>query len=237
MIFVGSLALSAVAADDMSGNPYTSIPIRNVFSLNPILPGPPEPQSVIKITPNGIMTIFGVKQALFKASGNGMKEQSYILSEGQRQDDITVLKINDKKGTITFDNHGVTQELALANATASGGTAPSLPALNFPAPNNANGSFAARGPGNQRGRNAVGNAGGDAENTGASDVANLRNIPTRNYQPAAEGATMTPEEQVLMIEAQRAYYQAQGNPMAKILPPTAMTPQVTGEGGNLPGHP
>jgi len=43
---------------------------------------------------------------------------------------------------------------------------------------------------------------------------------------------MPMEQQVLMIEAQRLDYIQHGDPTAKILPPTEMTPQVTGQGGD-----
>jgi hypothetical protein len=246
----GGLALNAGlrAADTVSDNPYETIVTRNIFGLNPIPVGDPSkdtPQPAVKITPNGIMTLFGQLQVLFKtAGGPNNKEQSYILAEGQRQDDIEVVKINEKAGIITFINHGITQELPLANA----------PALNTPMPAFAgtpgnNSAIPARveNGGNGGGRNGrFGNYGGGrrgagngnngnnngGDNSGTDNGLNLRNIPTRTYQP--EASTMTPEEQVIMIEAQRQKYQAEGNPMAKILPPTVMTPQVNGGGATPP---
>jgi hypothetical protein len=64
------------------------------------------------------MNIFGKDQALFKVAnktkhGQPAKEHSYILAEGDCQDGITVVKINLCGGIIIFDNHGITQELAL----------------------------------------------------------------------------------------------------------------------------
>src|SRR5215469_4350166 len=98
----GGLALSAISrADDAlpPGNPYGSIVKRNVFGLNPPPPpnavqpdnGPPPP----KITLNGIMTIFGNPEALFKVAGvrRGDKppqDESYIFTEGESQDDVEV---------------------------------------------------------------------------------------------------------------------------------------------------
>ena len=43
--------------------------------------------------------------------GPPAKDEMYILSEGQRQDDIEVIKIDEKKSLVTFNNHGFTQEL------------------------------------------------------------------------------------------------------------------------------
>src|SRR5450432_1541947 len=94
----GGLALiNGVRADDgvSPNNPYSPIAIRNVFGLNPpqaadtTQSSEPPP----KIIANGIMSIFGQLQVLFKSTvpngfGQPPKDTSYILSEGQQQDDI-----------------------------------------------------------------------------------------------------------------------------------------------------
>jgi hypothetical protein len=48
-------------------------------------------------------------------------------------------------------------------------------------------------------------------------------------------SSMTPEEQVLMIEAQRVKLMSEGNPMHKIFPTTEMTHEVTGQPANPSG--
>jgi hypothetical protein len=48
----------------------------------------------------------------------------------------------------------------------------------------------------------------------------LRSLPPRT--------SLSPEEQTALIEVQRVKYQQENNPMSKILPPTEMTPEVTG---------
>ncbi|MGA2854877.1 MAG: hypothetical protein ABSE90_12205, partial [Verrucomicrobiota bacterium] len=138
----GGLALNAGlrAADPASpnspsspspDNPYAAIAVRNIFGLIP--PPPPEDpakaaeKNLPKITPTGIMGVFGNWQVLFKVAstaakpGQPAKDDYYILSEGQRQDNIEVIKIDEKGSIVTFNNHGTTQELPLANAPASGG--------------------------------------------------------------------------------------------------------------------
>ena len=128
------------AAADDADNPYSPIAVRNVFDIkpppttNPADAKPPDPPE--KITLNGFMTIFGDTQALFKvavpgARGQPAKDVDYILSEGQAQDEIEVIKIDMKSGMVTFNNHGVTQEIALASPSAGGGgsTAPATAAL------------------------------------------------------------------------------------------------------------
>ncbi len=130
------LVLNAGArADDhmLSNNPYAPIVVRNIFGLNPPLPTdadqPAEPPP--KITPNGIMSIFGQLQVLFKVAGTAKpgqpaKDDSYILSEGQRQEEIEVIHIDEKAGLVTFNNHGTVQEIPLVKANAL--------ALNTPMP-------------------------------------------------------------------------------------------------------
>src|ERR1039458_9508248 len=138
-IAVTLLASAGARAQDTAvpDKPYASIVARNMFGLLPIPPpvpvntSPPEEEPP-KITPNGTMTLFGKLEALFKVANKGKagqppKEDSYVLSEGERQEGITVLKINQPDGIITFDNHGHIQELPLivaSNTTAPAGPGP-----------------------------------------------------------------------------------------------------------------
>jgi hypothetical protein len=258
----GGLALNAGlrAADISADDPYAAIVTRNIFGLNPIPTVDPDSQPAppVKITPNGIMTIFGRLQVLFKtAGGAGGKEQSYILTEGQRQDDIEIVKINEKAGIITFNNHGVMQELPLVHAIAMSTPLPAfatgpggstIPAANGNAGNGndygvRNGRFGnsggqrgfGNGNGNGNNNGGSGNGNGSGDNSGADNGLNLRNIPTRIYQP--EASSMTPEEQAVILEAQRAQYQSQGNPMAKLLPPPSLATQRALNGGTTPPEP
>jgi hypothetical protein len=111
----------------LSDNPYGAIIARNVFGLEPVptnaspevQPDNPPP----KITPNGIMSIFGESQVLFKVAappeaGQPPGEEAYVLSVGEQKDDIEVVRIDEKAGIITFNNHGRIQELPLAGAPA-----------------------------------------------------------------------------------------------------------------------
>ena len=125
-----SFAGNALALD----NPYQPIVARNVFNLNPslpvALPAPADPLPII--TPNGITSIFGSAQVLFKAAhcapGQSASEKAYILGEGQREDDISVTRIDEKNAIITFVNHGNPQEIRLVAAAAVSGS-PSSPDL------------------------------------------------------------------------------------------------------------
>jgi hypothetical protein len=223
----------------LQGDPYAPIVARNVFGLNP-------PQQVdkdesttppVKITANGIMTIFGSKQVLFKVAGgaqagrrpNTAKEISYILSEGQRQDDIEVAHIDEKNGIVTFNNHGIVQEIPLTAApaltvpVATGGTripAPVMPTVR-PVSENVNrgsenlGRFNGRF-GNSRGtgsnnRNGFGNASynNSTYNNSVNESSNLRTVPTRPQ--------VDPTQQAAIIEVERQLYST--DPQYKNYPP------------------
>jgi hypothetical protein len=119
--------------------PYTGIVARNMFALVPMPPAVTNDPAINsdpppKITPNGIMTIFGRDQVLFKVTkkpqpGQQAKEDSYVLAEGERQDDIEVVKIDRLNGIVTFNNHGTVQELPLVAVNTGGpATGPGAPA-------------------------------------------------------------------------------------------------------------
>ena len=243
---------SASAAAASAQNPYGPIVTRNVFGLVPIptnvpvAEGPPEVPPP-KITPNGIMTLFGKLQVLFKVAGvahpgQPPKDESYVLSEGDRQDDIEVQAIDEKNATITFDNHGVVQKLTLVEGKASAGDAPPAggglmrPGMPAPGMTPTAGGNTPIGFGGRfgRARPVPGASSPDAGNPNLNTGDSAGN--SRIYNPGAVTVPpeqqLTAEQQVLMIEAQRLKYQQEGNPMANLLPPTSMTPQVNGNGGN-----
>ena len=256
-------ATSSAVAD----SPYATIVARNMFGLVPIpvhdpkddLP-PVDPPP--KITPNGIMTIFGKEQALFKVAnkpkpGQPAKEDAYVLAEGEREDDITVVKINSVEGTITFDNHGTTQELALVPAKdGGGGGAPGggpgagpgnrpgvfgqpnpgqpNPGFMHPFPGSVPGSVPGVGVNNNIGNPnpAMGIGGGTAANNGITMLGDTPVNAQRIYQPQADQNPMTPEQHAILIEAQRLKaWQSGNNRIASLLPPTPLTEQNMQENG------
>ena len=226
----GGLLLSAgTRADDgvLPNNPYAPIVVRNIFALNPPAPvdaappGDPPP----KITLNGIMSILGKLQALYKVAvpakpGQPAKDEAYILSEGQRQDEIEVTHIDEQTSLVTFNNHGTVQELPLIKAnppavstpvTAQGGP---VPTRNLTAPN-----------GDNSGRGRLGGGPGAARRD-RGDGAPLTTVPTRGGSSGQTSQqpqnTMTPEEQMIMIAAQHLKAQQEGSPAAPIFPPTLL---------------
>jgi hypothetical protein len=257
LIIAVTLLVSASAwAQDAaaSGSPYASIISRNMFGLVPIPTNNPEDnkppaEPPPKITPNGIMTIFGRLQALFKVANKGkpgqpVRDDSYVLAEGERQDDIEILKINQPDGIVTFNNHGTVQELPLVVAkdatSAAGPGGPGGPGAGFNPGMRPSGSMTPaehaammrRQPGKSMGGmpNPGDNAGSPNFNSGGGGVPN-------QSQNAKDVNVLSPEAQVLLIEAQRMQAMQEGNPIANILPPTPFTEQNVREGGGLPPIP
>lgn len=79
------------------------------------------------ITPNGIMTLSGTPQVLFKVVDPTGKpgEQSYMLGQGEGRSGIKIVSIDQSTATITFDNHGTIQKIAIHEVALVGTTSPS----------------------------------------------------------------------------------------------------------------
>ncbi len=110
---------------------YSNIPDRNIFGLRAPSAQPSEipPPQLPKITLTGITTILGNKRALMlvQAPGSkaGQKELSLILTEGQQQDDIEVLQIDENAGKVKVNNSGTVMTLTFEK---DGPKLPSTPA-------------------------------------------------------------------------------------------------------------
>jgi hypothetical protein len=255
----GGLVLSAGAQADniavvSAGNPYTPIATRNIFGLNPVSAETPTGDPPPKITLNGIMSIHGRSQALYKVAGTGKpgqpaKDQFYNLSEGQRQDDVEVLHINNQAGLVTFNNHGAVQEIPLANAPAVTTSAPgpggqvSRAAFGRPMGGSGGGNV-----GNEAG-NFSGRGGAARQNRGRGNDANQNPNLSPNSAPIAGGLTMqsmqavptrattynppqnplTPDEQVVQaanLLLNTAKLKSDGNPTWQIMPPVPGAPPM-----------
>ena len=262
--FVLLLAVSfTVWADDSAAlmdNPYTPVVTRNLFGLVPIPIATPDADSKPKdpppkILPNGIMKMSGQLQVLFKVSvpakqGQPQHDQSYIMSEGERQDEITVVKIDDQASTITFDNHGVVQDLPLtaaANVSAPAPAPGAAPAGSAPPqmPSPANRPGLANNPALQRRLTQTQGQNGNPANFGAANnAAGLTAGANSNphiYNPAAEmGQQLSPEDQAARIELNRQQAIENHSPSAGLFPPTRYTQeanQMFNNGGNNTGNP
>jgi hypothetical protein len=260
----GSLAFcmgAQAVTSENTENPYQSIVDRNVFSLKPA-PAPVDPAEAnkpqtLKITLTGITTILGNKRVLMKTAppqgkpGEAPKtEQSYILTEGQREGDIEVIEINEKLGSVKVSNGGAVQTLTFEKDGAKLPATPAPAAPGAPPPNGAvpipglpvrpgvapaagNPSFQlpTRVP-----RLPTPGAQASAANFGAGSVASgagssvpglylpgntTTPVQTQN-QPVAPTPQLSLEEQAIMIEANR---QA-GGLGSSLLPPTVLTPHA-----------
>ncbi len=207
----------------LPGNPYALIVARNVFGLNPP-PPPPDPNAQheeppVKITVNGVMSIFRQWQVLFKTTVVGKPgEQSHMLAEGQEEDDIEVIKIDDKAGFVTFNNHGMVEKIPLDKApstTAAAGT-PGVPGFNAVAgirlpvlPGGAANNSANEVNALARGGNGAG------EQSGLSGTTPTQVNTTSQTQPP-----MDPDTQKVLILANHLKAQMDGDPTAQIFPVT-----------------
>jgi len=245
---LGLAAVFPAAAGTAAGQPYATIVSRNIFGLLPIpvvdpatLQPPADPPP--KITPNGIMSIFGRLQVLFKVAvkpppGQPAKDASYVMGEGERQDEIEVMKIDEKAGVVTFDNHGTVQELPLVAASASGPGGPGIPPPGGPGgrtpfnPNRGAGGGFGSVPMPGGGANPNPGAGG-ASPAGSAPMSGGVNNPNNNPSSAqTQIEALSPEAQIIMIEAQRQKYQQEGNPIANLLPNTPITPKNNNGGAD-----
>ncbi|MGA9778789.1 MAG: hypothetical protein WBS33_11020 [Verrucomicrobiia bacterium] len=230
-------------------SPYTPIAARNIFGLNPPQPQnitPPEPPS--KITLNGIMTIFGTTQALFYVDvpprpPAPATQKSYILSEGQGQDEIEVTQINEKTGVVTFNNHGVVQEIPLVKAGPISTPTPVVMNSGFTTPAAAPGGYNSYGGSGNTAR--FGNRIGQNRNTG-NNGANAGQNSFGNTGPGgvASGSTggqaqpqLSPEEQTVLIAAQKAQAKQAGDPSWIIYPPTELDQAAGTVNTAQPGSP
>ena len=252
-------AADAAAAPVVSDRPYATIGIRNVFALVPP-PPPPDPSAIAKdpppkITAKGITDIFGQLNVIFNVDmpakpGQAGGPKSYMLKEGEREDDIEVVKIDQDAAVITFNNHDVPQDIPLVAGQGAGGgagPAPGGPRTPFPAgspaaaaarraalpnqPMSFPATPSAANPGIGRPMTTAMNPAlsGAAPNNPANNAVNTLLSggsapalaqPAQNQVPT----DLTPEQAAILIEAERARLQTMDNPPYPpgLLPPTAL---------------
>ena len=250
----GCLLNSSLRAQDeaLPGNPYAVVVMRNIFGLNP--PPPVDPNAnkpaepPVKVVPNGIMSIFGQLQVLFKVAAKpGGKDATYMLTEGQSQDDIEVIKIDEKAASVTFNNHGVVQELPLvvtppsSTPAVAAPTVPTVPGRSLRMPGIM--------PGGASGGSPFGNRFPPRDRNGTlredpNSGANLRAVPSRGGANSSQQDllnSMSPEEKMIMTVAEKAKAFQEGHNSAPIFPPTPLDedagiPSNLGQTPPIPGR-
>jgi hypothetical protein len=114
-------SLMAGISSTYSGNPYHQIVERNVFGLRSPPPPRVEPPTapLPKIVLTGVTTMLGNKRALLKIQfpaqpSKPVKEESCVLSEGEREGPIEVLEINEKTEQVKVNNSGTVSVITFA---------------------------------------------------------------------------------------------------------------------------
>jgi hypothetical protein len=239
MLAVICVSASARAvAPDTSNRPYQGIVDRNVFDLH-APPPPVDPNELAKskiqipkLTLNGITTILGTKNVFLTlpATKPGSPPETLMLAEGQAEDEVEVKQIDEQAGVVKVVNHGENQTLDFDH----NGTKPPPPPANAAAPVNippvpaAPPSNVMPPPQNPirplrtlNSRTTPLSSAGSGFGAGIGSSANATQNPP----------TLSPEQQTVLIEAQRMKALQEGDPMANILPLTEFTPEVTGAAG------
>ena len=251
---VVALALSAAAGRSASGTQdprlYQTIPDKNVFHLKdpPPLTAPSKPvenPTVPKIILNGITTILGRKMALMKLmlptkTPGDTGERSLMLREGERENDVEVLQINEKNGsvrvndfgtvvTLTFDRDGAKSVAAApASAPTPAGLTPT-PSIPVPTPNPPPSFPAENSPKRKMlvpGVPALPTAPMQANGGGIAPVAGLIKPPANSviFPPTSEPAPagpLTAEEQKVLNDLEQSLSQRKTTGARAIVVPPA----------------
>ena len=204
------------------GNPYHAIMDRNIFDIRPV-PPPPAPAQQGPPPPNvklvGLMDITGHPQAVIQTQEPGAPAKlptTQMFKEGQRRGAVEVKEIDmsTKMARVEVDGNLLVLKLEAAKA-APPAAGPGPAVAGGPRP-----GFTPAVPG------AIPRSPDAAANPTAIPPRPVRSDNTDNSQ-------LTADQQLILIEAQRAAYIQQNNPLAQILPPTPYTsrlnPQAAGD--------
>jgi hypothetical protein len=157
-----------------------------------------------------------------------------MLGVGEREGEIEVLDIDEKGGTVKLSDYGVITNVPFAKlpSTPSGPVNTAgipTPHPGIPAHLGGNPAIPQRtipglptrtlrtGNGNNQGASTTGAGLTTPGLTGGNS-----SIPGQ-FQGNSTEAPMTPEEQVILMEAQREQFKSKGDPRAALLPPTELT--------------
>jgi hypothetical protein len=204
--FSSAKVFSAAAARD-----YSQIPVRNLFGLHEpvierekVIP-PPLPKIVLNgITTMGSKLVFLKVQFPAKAGEQPQGEQSFMLTEGQREGGIEILEINDRAGTIRVNNSGT--EMTIGFEKDADKIAKSPPATQPGIPNVAGGARAMN-PGTSGYQRMVPTRTGRQVPAGAEAPPLPISAPTPGQTLLQKQSTekpLTPEEQAILRELEQA---------------------------------
>jgi hypothetical protein len=250
----GALRVLAVTpdGDTNGGQPYGAIVERNVFALTPAPiappidtspPAPPPPN----LTLVGLSSVFGLQAfILIKPQARPGQpqtnvEETVIMSLGDRRGAVELLAVDVKGGTARIRNDGAESTLAIRTNSPSHGAGGMVAGgatgrpMNYTPQGQPGFPSPAQG-GGAAGYNPAGNSGAgqpqsnwNPNNSGQGNPSTPNygmGIPSRDVRTdqAAPQQIFSPDEQTLLIEAQRQEALSRGDSIATILPPTEMSP-------------
>lgn len=228
--FAVGLGLVVLAAGAGAATPYAAIARRNVFGLKPAALNanvPPPPAAAVTVKLLGISTILDRRQVMLKVKTAARppepaKEQSYLLSQGQREDEIEVLEINAAAGTVKLKNQEEILSLSMKDdaekpAVGAGLPVAALPGVAVPPPPSPQppGLVPVASPTRQP---AVPGSGPRTIPTRS-----LRALPTDGAGPSA-ASQRSIEENVLLYEANRIRREQSGGNFPR-MPPHSLLKQ------------
>jgi hypothetical protein len=218
---IAALCTSANLGAEPASEQYGQIPARNLFGLHePVVQTnePVKPQ-LPKIQLNGIATTpskiaFLKAQSPAKPGEQPQGEQSYTLGEGQREGGIEILEINEKAGTIRVNNAGTEMTIGFdKDAGKVGGTPPPGPTTSR-VPPNIGAKIRSMNPGVSGYQRMIPTTTQvPAQSQPPSAPSAQTPVQPLIQQPNAPAETpMTPEEQAVMRELERAAQAAPAQP-------------------------
>jgi len=161
----------------------------------------------------------------YAKNGKQIPDQSYILTEGEEQDDVEVTAIDTQKDIVTFNNHGQTQALPLANGVATGGDSGSAPSR-------------PRFGGQMGGGNIPGNI---PESIRQRLQQRFGNMNGMNGPGPSATPPFSADDAAALVAAQHAQLEQQGDPTAVLFPstpydePARQALRPSGNSGTPPG--
>lgn len=125
--------IAGLCCGQAPANPYMVITNRNAFGLQPEQPLP-KPEELrpppAKVRLEGIMSLMGTKRAILRLLKQGVppgQEPVLMLAEGERDQDVEVVSIDEENNTVKIRNQGVVMDITFEKerpGLGGGGPAP-----------------------------------------------------------------------------------------------------------------
>jgi hypothetical protein len=246
--FAGAMIVGA------ANNPYQAIVERNIFSLKPIPPvvppEPPKPPAPTFVL-NGITTLFGSKRVLLTATiptrpgDKPTPPLSLMLSEGERSGDIEIKEIDEKENIVKVEYQGAAMDpltfakngAKLQNPPPQFGGVPGAPPINpgltlnpagGPSAGSAVATFGDNGIKSLPTRTLRTSPGGVPGGAPGSLPVGGFGAPIPQRAAPAPQSNLSPEETTILMEVERQRLHNTGDPLARLMPPTELTPPGAG---------